>query len=236
MKPAIFQPKRRSATMDFLGCLGKILQSFGSALMTVTTSNPFTGEPIREWEQLNFATLKEISADSQAAFVNWCGVPLAERVERVRAALGYFKTNREAIAADITMQMGRPLTQARGEIDGLLERFNYLCDIAPEVLAADAISNKKNFHQEILHEPHGVVLIIAAWNYPLLIAASGVAAALLAGNTVLLKHSTRTLSIGEHFEKAFGAEGLLQHVVIDHANTARLIEEATSITWCSPAR
>jgi len=92
------------------------------------------------------------------------------------------------------------------------------------VLAADAISEKANFHREILHEPHGVVLIIAAWNYPLLIAASGVAAALLAGNTVLLKHSTRTLSIGEHFENAFGRE-LLQHVVMDHANTARLIEE-----------
>ena len=193
--------------------------------MTVTTTNPFTGEPIREWEQFDFATLNPATAGARAASTNWRAVPLAERVERVRAALEYFETNREVIATDITAQMGRPLAQARGEIDGLLERFNYLCDIAPEVLAADAISEKANFHREILHEPHGVVLIIAAWNYPLLIAASGVAAALLAGNTVLLKHSTRTLSIGEHFEKAFGAEDLLQHVVIDHANTARLIEE-----------
>ena len=116
------------------------------------------------------------------------------------------------------------MAQARREIDGLLERFNYLCDIAPEVLAADAVTKRENVHREILHEPHGVVLIIAAWNYPLLIAASGAAAALLAGNTILLKHSTRTLGIGEHFEKAFGGE-LLQHVVLDHANTARLIEE-----------
>ncbi|SVD54755.1 uncharacterized protein METZ01_LOCUS407609, partial [marine metagenome] len=136
---------------------------------------------------------------------------------------------REAISAGITAQMGRPLAQARGEIDGLLERFYYLCDIAPKTLAPDAIPEKENFHREIIHEPHGVVLIIAAWNYPLLIAASGVAGALLAGNAVLLKHSTRTLSIGEHFEKAFGQlgaqDGLVQHVVMDHANTARLIEE-----------
>ena len=152
-------------------------------------------------------------------------MPVAKRVVRVRGALDYFKANREAIAGDITAQMGRPLAQARGEIDGLLERFNYLCDIAPEVLAADAVTKREYFHREILHEPHGVVLIIAAWNYPLLIAASGISAALLAGNVVLLKHSTRTLSIGEHFQKAFGAEGLLQHVVMDHANTARLIEE-----------
>ena len=196
--------------------------------MTVTTTNPFTGEPFREWEQMDFAALTEATARARAGFVDWRHVPIVERVKRVRAALDYFEANREVIAADITGQMGRPLAQARGEVDGLLERFNYLCDIAPEVLAADGIAveaGKENFHREILHEPHGVVLIIAAWNYPLLIAASGVAAALLAGNTVLLKHSTRTLSIGEHFEKAFGADGLLQHVVMDHANTARLIEE-----------
>jgi len=195
---------------------------------TVQTVNPFTGEPIREWEQMDFAALTEATARARAGFVDWRQAPIAKRVERVRGALDYFEANREEIAAGITAQMGRPLAQARGEVDGLLERFNYLCDIAPEVLAADGIAvetGKENFHREILHEPHGVVLIIAAWNYPLLIAASGVAAALLTGNTVLLKHSTRTLSIGEHFEKAFGADGLLQHVVMDHATTARLIEE-----------
>jgi len=194
-------------------------------MSVVQTTNPFTGEPIREWEQMDFAALKESMARARSGFEDWQGVPVKERVARVQAALDYFKANREAIAGDITTQIGRPLAQAQGEIDGLLERFNYLCNLAPEVLTADAIKEKENFHREILHEPHGVVLIIAAWNYPLLIAASGVAAALLAGNTVLLKHSTRTLSIGEHFEKAFGAEGLLQHVVIDHTNTAQLIEE-----------
>ncbi len=194
-------------------------------MMTITTTNPFTGKPIRDWELMDFDALTTATAQARAGFGDWRAVPVEERVERVREALGYFEEHREAIAADITAHMGRPLGQARGEIDGLLERFHYLCEIAPEVLAADEISPKDNFHREILHEPHGVVLIIAAWNYPLLIAASGVAAALLAGNTVLLKHSTRTLGIGEHFAQAFGAGDLVQHVVMDHANTARLIEE-----------
>ncbi len=195
----------------------------------VQTTNPFTSEPIRDWEQMDFAALTEFAAGAWRAFGEWRDMAVVERVERVRAALNYFETNREVIASDITAQMGRPLAQSRGEIDGLLERINYLCDIAPEVLQPDTIARKENFHREIMHEPHGVVLIIAAWNYPLLIAASGVAGAILAGNAVLLKHSTRTLSIGEHFEKAFGQLGaqdeLVQHVVMDHANTARLIEE-----------
>ena len=191
----------------------------------VQTTNPFTSEPIRDWEQMDFAALTEFTAGAWRAFGEWRDMAVVERVERVRAALNYFETNREVIASDITAQMGRPLAQSRGEIDGLLERINYLCDIAPEVLQPDTIARKENFHREIMHEPHGVVLIIAAWNYPLLIAASGVASALLAGNTVLLKHSTRTLSIGEHFEKAFGADDLLQHVVMDHDSTAKIIEE-----------
>ena len=191
----------------------------------VRTINPFTGDPIGEWEQQDFSGLMGATARAQEAFGAWRRVSLIERAKLVRGALGYFEENREAISAEITAQMGRPLAQARGEIEGLLERFNYLCDIAQETLAPDGIPEKENFHREIIHEPHGVVLIIAAWNYPLLIAASGVAGALLAGNTVLLKHSTRTLSIGEHFEKAFGADDLLQHVVMDHDSTAKLIEQ-----------
>jgi acyl-CoA reductase-like NAD-dependent aldehyde dehydrogenase len=193
-----------------------------SALQTV---NPFTGKTIQEWQPMDFSLLRSATSKARAAFTKWEQVTVSERVERIRSTLNYFEQNREAIAADITAQMGRPLAQSRGEIDGLLERFNYLCDIAPETLQPDAIARKENFHREIMHEPHGVVLIIAAWNYPLLIAASGVAGALLAGNTVLLKHSTRTLSIGEHFEKAFGDDDLLQHVVMDHDSTAELIEQ-----------
>ena len=194
-------------------------------MSAVQTINPFTGETIQEWQSMDFSLLRSATAKARSAFAKWGQVTVPKRVERIRSALNYFEQNREAIAADITAQMGRPLVQSRGEIDGLLERFNYLCDIAPEVLQPDAIAQKENFHREIMHEPHGVALIIAAWNYPLLIAASGVASALLAGNTVLLKHSTRTLSIGEHFEKAFGGDDLLQHVVMDHDSTAKIIEE-----------
>jgi len=199
------------------------------SMSSVTTINPFTRETICEWQQSDFEILTSTVAKARGSYDKWRNTTVFERVKLVRAALGYFEDNRDVVAHEITTQMGRPLLQSRGEIDGLLERGNYLCDIAVETLASDILPTKDNFHREIIHEPHGVVLIIAAWNYPLLIAANGVFAALLAGNTVLLKHSSRTLSIGEHFEKAFNNLGsnfdLLQHVVISHDTTARLIEE-----------
>ena len=115
-----------------------------------------------------------------------------------------------------------PLTQARGEIDGLLERGRYLASIAAETLKPERVGEQEGFDRAILHEPLGVVFIISAWNYPLLITINGVMASLLAGNTVLLKHATQTLSIGSHFARAF--PDLVEHAVIDHAKAERLME------------
>ena len=95
-------------------------------MITIAQINPFTGETIREWEQMDFSELTEAAARARAGVEGWQQVAVADRVEQVRAALDYFETNREVIAADITAQMGRPLAQAHGEVDGLLERFNYI--------------------------------------------------------------------------------------------------------------
>jgi acyl-CoA reductase-like NAD-dependent aldehyde dehydrogenase len=71
-----------------------------------------------------------------------------------------------------------------------------------------------------------VVFDIAAWNYPLLIAVNVVLPALAAGNTVLLKHSTRTPLCGRHFENAFRQyPGLVNHLVLTHEDTAVVIQD-----------
>ena len=67
-------------------------------MSVVQTTNPFTGEPIREWEQMDFSALKESMARARSGFEDWQGVPVKERVARVKAALDYFKANREAIS------------------------------------------------------------------------------------------------------------------------------------------
>ena len=65
-----------------------------------------------------------------------------------------------------------------------------MCGIAWEALAATAIPEKEGFHREIVREPLGVIFVISAWNYPLLVTVNSVIPALLAGNTVLLKHNS----------------------------------------------
>ncbi len=182
-------------------------------------TNPFTGEPLPAFEATD--------VDAQIAQLrhtqtSWRRVSIEERCNRLLESITYFETHREAIASDICQEMGRPVAQARGEIDGLLERARYLASIAAETLQPENVGEKEGFERAILHDPLGVVFIISAWNYPLLITINGVMASLLAGNTVLLKHATQTLSIGEHFTRAFG--DLIAHAVVDHAKAGHLME------------
>ncbi len=156
-------------------------------------------------------------------------VTLEKRIEAVKNALGYFTENKEQIALDISQQMGRPLKQAGGEINGLLERANYLCSIAAENLKTLTLPEKPGVYRAIEREPLGVIFVISAWNYPLLVTVNSVVPALLAGNAVLLKHSSQTPAIGEHFAKAFSTlnsvNGLLQQLIVDHDTTGKIIEE-----------
>lgn len=197
---------------------------------TLRTTNPFTLEATGEYAYEGFDGVSEKVNRANAAFEGWKRTPVRERVKLFGVALGYFEKNRNAVAEDITRSMGKPIVQAENEVGGLLERAGHLCDVAEDVLAAEPLPEKENFERGIAHCPLGVVLIIAPWNYPLLTAVNGIATALLAGNTVILKHSSLTPSVGEHFERAFGAlgrhENLLRQIIVDHATTARIIEEA----------
>lgn len=198
------------------------------------TLDPFTLEIAGEYPLLDFPGLQETVAKARAAAARWRQVPTAQRVEWVRSGLQWFEANRAAIAMDITRQMGKPIQQSENELKGFFERAEWLADAAEAALAPDLLPPKPGFVRRIEHAPLGVVLIIAPWNYPLLTAVNGVAAALLAGNAVILKHSSLTPGVGEHFAKAFGSMGsggsdgpldnVLQAVVAGHSDLGRMME------------
>jgi acyl-CoA reductase-like NAD-dependent aldehyde dehydrogenase len=194
----------------------------------LVTRNPFTQEVTGEFEQDSFEQAERKIrnlAENQKA---WAARPLKDRLAAVKEACAYFDKNREQIAVDICEQMGRPLHHARGELRGFFERADYLCSIAEATLAPDVIADKPGFERSIEHVPLGLIFVISAWNFPLLITVNSVVPALIAGNTVLLKHSSLTPKIGRHFENAFGKLGGLQvlsQTIVDHGTTGRIIEE-----------
>lgn len=191
--------------------------------------DPFTLEPTGEYPILEFAQIRASVANARKAAQVWRGVEVGQRVEYLRAGFQYFEANRAAIAQDITRQMGKPIGQSENELKGFFERAEFLLDAAEDVLAPELLPLKTGFIRRIEHIPLGVVLIIAPWNYPLLTAVNGVAAALLAGNAVILKHSSLTPAIADHFARAFDrvgpVENLLQSLVAGHADVDRAIRE-----------
>jgi acyl-CoA reductase-like NAD-dependent aldehyde dehydrogenase len=186
-----------------------------------------TGESKREYDAA--ATVEGKLHCVREAQPKWALTPVSERVSALRAALQYFETNREAIAADITASMRKPLAQSRNELNGFFTRAEFLLNAAESTLAPESLPEADGLLRRIEHVPLGVVFIISAWNYPLMISLNGVLAALLAGNTVLLKHASLTAKIGDHFENAFGNidvhPGLLRHAFADHLKAGELIQQ-----------
>lgn len=141
---------------------------------------------------------------SRRAFEVWRGVPLEKRLEIVGQGLENLDANRNEIAEETTAQMGKPIAQARGEMGTLFQRAESLLAQAPGALAPEFGSREDGVERRIEHVPLGVVFQIAAWNYPLIIPINVIVPALLAGNTVVLKHSPLTPLCGRRIQRAFG--------------------------------
>ena len=159
----------------------------------------------------------------------WRSVPLADRTHILTRFCDLFEAKRDEIALELTWQMGRPSRYAPNEVRGTLERARHMIAIAPSALADLDAGPKEHFKRFIRREPLGVVLTIAAWNYPYLIAVNSVVPALMAGNAVVLKHSAQTPLCAERFATALQDAGLphgvFQALHMSHDDTERAIRD-----------
>jgi acyl-CoA reductase-like NAD-dependent aldehyde dehydrogenase len=132
----------------------------------------------------------------------------------------------DEVVPELAWMMGRPVRYG-GEFKGFNERSNYVANVAAEALAPINIESSAAFTRRIEREPHGVVFVIAPWNYPYMTAINTVAPALMAGNTVIIKHAAQTLLVGERMVRAFVEAGVpddvFQNVFLDHQTSEKLI-------------
>jgi acyl-CoA reductase-like NAD-dependent aldehyde dehydrogenase len=159
----------------------------------------------------------------------WRTTTIAERAAVLNLFCDLFESKRDEIALELTWQMGRPLKYTPGEVRGTLERARHMIAIAPTALADIDVGPKEGFRRFLRREPLGVILTIAAWNYPYLIAVNSIIPALMAGNAVILKHSAQTLLCAERFEQSLRAAGLPEAVFqvlhMSHEDTERVIRD-----------
>ena len=163
---------------------------------------------------------------ARSAQAGWARRPLEERRALVLAGIAALNAIKDEVVPELAWQMGRPV-RFGGEFGGVNERANYMAGIAETALAPLVAADDPQFSRMIERAPVGVVFVIAPWNYPYLTAFNTVVPALIAGNTVILKHASQTLLVGERMAQALHAGGVpqdvFQNVVLDHAGTERLI-------------
>ena len=188
--------------------------------------SPVDGSVYAERTPLTPEAAKAAVARAKAAQKPWAARPLAERIALVKAGVAKLNEMAPVIVEEIAWQMGRP-TRFGGEFGGVNARTDYMSEIAAETLAPKTVEDSDRFRRYLAREPVGVVFIIAPWNYPYLTTINTLVPALIAGNTVILKHASQTLLVGERLAEAFHAAGIpadvFQNVVLDHATTEALI-------------
>ena len=188
--------------------------------------SPVDGRVYAERPALTLVEAEAAVARARAAQAGWAARPLEERIALVKAGVEVLNGMKDRVVEELAWQMGRP-TRYGGEFGGMNERTTYMAGIAADALAPMVVENSNLFERRIEREPFGVVFIVAPWNYPYMTAINTLVPALIAGNTVILKHATQTLLVGERLAEAFHAAGVpedvFQNVVLDHSVTEDLI-------------
>jgi len=191
------------------------------------TISPVDGRVLVERELAEGEAVERLLDRARSACASWAATPLAERIEGIARGVDAFVARKDELASELSWQMGRPVSQAPGEIAGFEGRARTMLRLAPEALAATTPAAKVGFTRWIDREPHGVLLLLSPWNFPYLTAVNALIPALAAGNVVVLKHSDQTPLCAERLADAFGdlPAGVFQVVHASHDTVGRMIAD-----------
>ncbi|MGJ5620857.1 aldehyde dehydrogenase family protein [Sulfitobacter sp. MF3-043] len=197
-------------------------------MATTKCISPIDGSLYAERECLSMDAARDAVARARKAQAAWTARPLQERIDLVMGAMAEVERTQKRMVTELAHQMGRPVRYG-GELGGLKERASYMSKIAQDALSPTIVEDSDAFCRKITREPHGLVFVVAPWNYPYMTANNTIAPALIAGNVVILKHAAQTILVGEHLADAYHAAGVpddvFQNIVLDHETTSALIAE-----------
>lgn len=210
--------------------------------MIFKSINPYNNQEIQSYKGLSDEELEQKLDKSQTAYENWRKVTLEQRSELMHKAAQVLRDNVETYAKTITMEMGKPITESRTEVEKCAWVCDYYAEHAPSFLANEVIeTNAQNSF--VRHDPMGAVLAIMPWNFPFWQVFRFAAPTLMAGNTGLLKHAPNVfgcaIQIEEVFTKAGFPDGIFQNLIVHHDKTETIIAhdavKAVSLTGSEKA-
>lgn len=197
--------------------------------MDFTSINPTTGETLKRyalWTDTELELALRLTADASTA---WSSIRIAERCELLGNVAGALRKHTDVYASKITLEMGKPIREARAEIEKCAWACEFFAQNAEAFLRDEPVETdaKRSY---VAFQPIGTVMGIMPWNYPFWQVFRCAAPALAAGNCVLLKHASNVPQCAEAIEDLFLQSGfppgVFQWLRISHVQSDKLIEDA----------
>ncbi len=195
--------------------------------MKITTINPATNEPIRDYTLMESSEVRKILAASNRAYTKWRRTSFAERAELMRAGGRVLRERAPEFARLMTAEMGKPVKAARAEAEKCATVCDYYADHAESMLSRESISTEAS-NSFACFEPLGVILAVMPWNFPFWQVFRFAAPALMAGNVGVLKHASNVpgcaLAIEQVFQQAGFPADVFRTLLIDNRAAKAVIK------------
>lgn len=196
--------------------------------MTYQSFNPATGKLIEKFDELTDAQLEAKLAKAAECFALWKQTSFAERAAIISKAGELLQERAEELARTMTMEMGKRIDEARGEVAFSAKIMHYYANNA-EAFLADTPLNPEQGEGHMESTPVGVVFGIEPWNFPYYQLARVAGPHLMAGNTLVIKHAANVPQCAIAFEKiltdAGAPDGLYTNLRISHDQSDRVIAD-----------
>jgi len=185
--------------------------------------NPATGALLAEVATDDPKSIRAKFAAAREAQPRWGALSVRKRLAMIRGFRDQLVARHEELARTLTLEVGKPITQSRSELNGLLPRIDFFLAESERVLREERVfaDASGKLEERIAHVPLGVIANISAWNYPYFVGCNVIVPALIAGNTVLYKPSEFATLTGQHIAAMLHAAGVPHDVFIPVAGDGK---------------
>ncbi|MGP9784570.1 NAD-dependent succinate-semialdehyde dehydrogenase [Glutamicibacter sp. AOP12-B1-11] len=196
---------------------------------TYKVLNPATGQIVEEFPAATDEQVEQALTSAQSAFESWQNVDINERAKIVNRVAQLFADRADELGKIMTIEMGKPLSEAVGEAEYCKEIFEYFATEGPTLAADQEIKSFSGGRAVVQRRPVGPLLGIMPWNFPLYQVARFAAPNLMLGNTIVLKHAEScprsALALQEIMDEAGVPAGVYNNVFATHDQISTIIAD-----------
>lgn len=193
------------------------------------SANPATGQRVKEFPQASDQEIADTLARSDASYRRWRQTPLRDRAEVLLRMAELHRARADELAGIVTLEMGKPISQAKGEVELVASIYEYYAENGPTFLEDEVLETVAGGEAIVRTEPVGPLVGIMPWNFPFYQVARFAAPNIMLGNTIILKHASNcpqsALAIEESFAQAGLLDGVYVNVFADNEQVATMISD-----------